>query len=529
MINQPRIKTVFISTLLFSMLVCTFFSERSLAFVVSKTESTGAEIKWQIPSETYYVNASGGPSGSLSAVQAALQTWTEVPSSSFVFLYGGLTEKVCYDVNLDPDHERGTDDDPGDYGLNDGLNIICFGPMGVNGTLAENTFWFYSSGQLVDSDIQLNTSYPYATDGSASSYDVQSLATHESGHSLSLGNLYGASDVEKTMYGYGTKGDISKRTLHQDDIDGISYLYPAYSSQPPSVQTATASSVAADTARLNGSINPNGLSTSYYFQYGTTASYGLATSTGLAGNGTFYVSVSKEISALSPGMTYHFRLVATNDSGTSYGGDSTFTTTAPPSVQTVDADSVTASSARLNGSVNPNGATTTYYFQYGTTASYGLATATAQAGSGVDQVSVSAVIASLSQQTTYHFRLIGTNSAGTFYGEDRSLTTLVAPNVKTNPATAIKSSSASGITSSSAQLNGAVNPNGSDTEYYFEYGSTPSFGSKTQVSQAGSLFEELEVSAPITGLRHRHKLTIAKYVLEKWCNSIPHEMNYAVC
>ncbi|NCO61782.1 hypothetical protein GW871_15285, partial [bacterium] len=73
MINQPRIKTVFISTLLFSMLVCTFFSERSLAFVVSKT-STGAEIKWQTPSETYYVNASGGPSESLSAVQTALQT-----------------------------------------------------------------------------------------------------------------------------------------------------------------------------------------------------------------------------------------------------------------------------------------------------------------------------------------------------------------------------------------------------------------------------------------------------------------------
>ncbi|PJB33985.1 MAG: hypothetical protein CO107_14380, partial [Deltaproteobacteria bacterium CG_4_9_14_3_um_filter_51_14] len=151
MINQPRIKTVFISTLLFSMLVCTFFSERSLAFVVSKTESTGAEIKWQIPSETYYVNASGGPSGSLSAVQAALQTWTEVPSSSFVFLYGGLTEKVCYDVNLDPDHERGTYDDPGDYGLNDGLNIICFGHMDnvVENddpddlhTLAENTIWY---------------------------------------------------------------------------------------------------------------------------------------------------------------------------------------------------------------------------------------------------------------------------------------------------------------------------------------------------------------------------------------------------
>jgi len=424
MINQPRIKTVFISTLLFSMLVCTFFSERSLAFVVSKTESTGAEIKWQTPSETYYVNASGGPSESLSAVQTALQTWTEVPSSSFVFLYGGLTEKVCYDVNLDPDHERGTDDDPGDYGLNDGLNIICFGPMGVNGTLAENTFWFYSSGQLVDSDIQLNTSYPYATDGSASSYDVQSLATHESGHSLSLGDLYGASEVEKTMYGYGTKGDISKRTLHQDDIDGIAYLYFSI--------TGTATSVTSASARLSGSVNPNGSATNYLFQYGTTTAYGSSTSSLSAGSGTGFVTVYSDIAGLSAGTLYHFRIVASKATRIAYGEDMTLITQGPPEAKTSpataikfsSASGVTSSSAHLNATVNPYGINTSYYFEYGLTPYFGLITPSAQAGDGYAEVQVSTLVTGLNPKSTYYFRISATNAEGSSYGETMTFSTM---------------------------------------------------------------------------------------------------------
>ncbi len=483
MISKIKIKRSFYVTLLFTALACTIYLAHSLAFEVSKT-SIGAEIKWQSTSETAYVNASGGPGESLSAVQAAMQTWTAVPSSAFSFVYGGTTSKT-----------------DSDYGNNDGQNIICFGPMGVNGTLAENTFWFYSSGQMVDSDIQFNTSYPYATDGNSSSYDVQSLATHEMGHSLSLGDLYGPSDVEKTMYGYGTRGDLSKRTLHQDDIDGVTYLYPGYSPQPPSVLTGSASSVSADSARLNGSVNPNGASTSYYFEYGTTVYYGLATSTGLGGSGTSYLSVSKEISGLSPGTIYHSRLVASNASGTSYGEDTTFTTPAPPSAVTGEATSFTSTSARLNGSVNPNGSDANYFFQYGPTAAYGSSTASLSAGEGTGYVSVSYDISGLSAGTLYHFRLAASNSAGTAYGEDMTFTTPAPPPlVRTSLATAIKFSSASGVTSSTAQLNGVVNPNGLATGYYFEIGLSPSFGLTTPSAQAGSASQDIEVSALVTGL-----------------------------
>jgi len=96
-----------------------------------------------------------------------------------------------------------------------------------------------------------------------------------------------------------------------------------------------------------------------------------------------------------------------------------------PTVTTGSAISITSGSATLNGTVNPNGKKTTYYFEYGTTTSYGLTSGTnwAGAGSGTSDVSVSATITGLSPNTTYHYRIVATNSAGTSYGSDQTLTT----------------------------------------------------------------------------------------------------------
>lgn len=177
------------------------------AYQVSKTAG-GADIKWFIPDVVYYINPSGGPTNNLSAIRASMQTWTDVASSDFTFIDGGTTANAS-------------------AGTNDGVNIVCFGPMGLTGTLAQNSFWYYpSSGHIIDSDIQFNTSYIWRIDGSPGVYDVQNIGTHEFGHSLSLADLYNAVDSEKTMYSYGSAGETKKRSLHQDDIDGITYLYP---------------------------------------------------------------------------------------------------------------------------------------------------------------------------------------------------------------------------------------------------------------------------------------------------------------
>jgi hypothetical protein len=117
--------------------------------------------------------------------------------------------------------------------------------------------------------------------------------------------------------------------------------------------------------------------------------------------------------------------VATNSGGTSYGNDRTFTTLSPtgaPVVTTNPATLVASSSATLNGSLDPHGLTTTVYFQYGTTTSYGHTTATqSQTGSTYRNVSVN--ISGLTASATYHFRIVATNSSGTSLGSDRTFAT----------------------------------------------------------------------------------------------------------
>lgn len=98
-----------------------------------------------------------------------------------------------------------------------------------------------------------------------------------------------------------------------------------------------------------------------------------------------------------------------------------------PGVRTTDASRVTASSARLNGRVDPNGQSTTYSFQYGTTTKYGSTTPAAPAGSGDKEVRASADIAGLKPNTRYHFRIVASNATGVSSGTDRTFRTDKVP------------------------------------------------------------------------------------------------------
>src|SRR6185437_13922014 len=80
------------------------------------------------------------------------------------------------------------------------------------------------------------------------------------------------------------------------------------------------------TAALIGGVYPNGLSTTYYWQYGTSTAYGQQTSPQSVGSGTAPLTAQASLTGLSPGVTYHYRLVATNSDGTDYGYDYTLTT-----------------------------------------------------------------------------------------------------------------------------------------------------------------------------------------------------------
>jgi YD repeat-containing protein len=92
----------------------------------------------------------------------------------------------------------------------------------------------------------------------------------------------------------------------------------------PAVATNRPTGVIGLLATLNGTVNPNGLDTTYYFQWGRTVAYGNTTPTQSAGSGSNDTAVSADITGLSLNATYHYRLVATNSKGTTYGTDVVF-------------------------------------------------------------------------------------------------------------------------------------------------------------------------------------------------------------
>jgi hypothetical protein len=132
-----------------------------------------------------------------------------------------------------------------------------------------------------------------------------------------------------------------------------------------------------------------------------------------------------------------------------------------PGVSTGGAAQVTINSATLTGAVNPHGVATFYYFQYGTTRSYGSRTASTGAGNGTAAVTAAAQIAGLGSDTKYHYRLVAHSSAGTTAGADRTFTTKRQPLGLTlaaspNPVTFGGSSTLAGTLSGSGNANRPV-------------------------------------------------------------------------
>ena len=112
-------------------------------------------------------------------------------------------------------------------------------------------------------------------------------------------------------------------------IDLLNYYYQRWKGTPvsgPTVATGSATSVTSGSAILNGTVNPNGNSTTYYFEYGTTTGYGSTTTGASAGSGAGDVSVNESVTGLSGNTTYHYRITAINSEGTSCGNDRTFIT-----------------------------------------------------------------------------------------------------------------------------------------------------------------------------------------------------------
>ncbi|HEY6730915.1 MAG TPA: hypothetical protein VI039_07815 [Solirubrobacterales bacterium] len=263
----------------------------------------------------------------------------------------------------------------------------------------------------------------------------------------------------------------------------------------PAVETLPASSVTETGATLNGKVNPNGAETKIYFEYGTTTSYGSKTSEVSVGSGTTVLEKSQAIGSLNPGTVYHYRIVASNSAGTSQGVDKTFSTVGPPPevwpwLAEIEPG---GEAAILWGWVNPNGQETTYQFEYGTASESYTTTVpvpAASAGSSSEGAFVTQKITGLNAKTKYYFRLAANNAGGKAYSEE-----FYFPYEGTLPT--VEASPASNVAPTKATLKGTVNAGVLGANYYFEYGTTTSYGSKTPVKNTAESSTANEV---LTGL-----------------------------
>jgi streptogramin lyase len=268
----------------------------------------------------------------------------------------------------------------------------------------------------------------------------------------------------------------------------------------PSVGAASASNVAEHTATIAAPIGANSQATEYFFQYGPSTEYGSQTSTASAGSGATPTVVSANALGLSPTTSYHFRAVATNASGTTYGPDQTLTTASAPTADTLPATAATLTGGTLHGSIDPRDQATTYHFDWGTTAAYGSQAPLADASVGSDssEHAVEQTLSELTPDTSYHFRVVASNcggcAEGTTYGSDETFTTAPPPLAVTKAAQAVQQ----GI----ATLAGMVNPQGATTTYHFDWGTTTAYGNQAPMidGAVGSDSTQHSLSQPLTRL-----------------------------
>jgi hypothetical protein len=202
----------------------------------------------------------------------------------------------------------------------------------------------------------------------------------------------------------------------------------------PTTNTNAATGIGTVDATLHGTVNPNGDNTAAWFEWGTNSGLSsfLGTSHQSLGADNAAHSVTVTLSGLTSGSTYYYRAVGTNAFGTQKGMILHFTTAVvntPPSVTTDAASSVTISGSVLNGTVIPNGLTTTALFEWGTDSGLASYTSTSpqSLGSGATSVAINETLSGLTVGTKYYFRISATNSAGTSRGSIGFFSTSAPP------------------------------------------------------------------------------------------------------
>lgn len=224
-------------------------------------------------------------------------------------------------------------------------------------------------------------------------------------------------------------------------------LNSVLASSAPNITTGLVDFISSRNVYLNASVNPNGGYTQVWFQIGTENPPLSSRGHQGAGSGSSFVNIKAGIINLRIDTIYYYRAVAQNSNGTVYGEIRSFNTssnsnsgssngnsnpyngntsyggyngTGAPIVATNGPASISANSAVLNGSINPNNLQTQFWFDFGITQDFGQKTSTQTLNAGNSWQLVAGNLSGLENGKTYYYRVVAQNNSGINRGELRS-------------------------------------------------------------------------------------------------------------
>ena len=346
-------------------------------------------VKWPQNQALYKVDTSI-PASWAASIAAATQTWNN-SGANFTFLTDNSTTNLVSYLDL-----------VGKYGSS------------YQNVFAVTTTWStVSTKQITRNTLEVNTYFTWSTTGEANKADVQNILTHEFGHWLTLNDLYSpAACSEVTMWGYAGLGETKKRTIEQADIDGAVSLYGTRSSSLPAPVLASpangATGVATNTA-LTWKASAG--ATSYDVYFGAVLPVTPVNVTG----------TSYQPAGLAAGTLYQWKVVAKSASASAASAVWSFTTVpaapaAPTPLTPANQSAGVALTASLTWAASTTAASYDVYF--------GTSSAPPQVASGLTGTSYKP--ASLAASTTYYWKVVARNTAGSTASAVWSFTTAAA-------------------------------------------------------------------------------------------------------
>jgi phosphodiesterase/alkaline phosphatase D-like protein len=331
----------------------------------------------------------------------------------------------------------------------------------------------------------------------------------------------GEQDVSKTVTGLEPGKTYHYRVVVKNttgEVKGtgnpVEEEFTTLTLEKPKVEGESFAGVTSSGVMLEAQVNPEYQETTCEFQYGTEealTTYKTAPCTEPLGSGGGVVGANATVSGLSLGTPYYYRVVAKNATGEEAGGITPFATLGTaPLASTGAVSGVGQSSANVTGSVTPDGLETYYYYQYGSSTEYGQRTASSEpgvnVGAGLSSIEAPATLVPLTPGVSYHYRLVAWNEDGTSYGQDETFTTPagLSPLAVTG--------SASGISVNGATISGAVNPQGDETSYRFEYGTDTGYGTQafgTVLPEQGEQTVTLSLRGLEAGTTYHYRLVVS--------------------